>query len=171
MSFVAVVDVFLDAESLEEQYSSHAEQYFLLQSVLPVAAVEGVCYRSVELGVELVVGVEQIEGHASNVDSPYVCVHVVVHVRHVDDERLSVFVELALDREGVEVLCVVVGDLLSVHAERLLEVSVSVQESYSAHVYVAVGSLLHIVAGKHSEAAGIDFENLVYAELHTEVCY
>ena len=48
MAFVAVVDVLLDAELLEQKHTAYAEENLLLQSVLPVTAVECVCDGFVE---------------------------------------------------------------------------------------------------------------------------
>ena len=151
MTLVAVVDVLLDAELLECEDTTDTEENLLLQAVLVVATVEGVCDRLVELRVKLVVGVEEVELDAAYVHHPYIGVNLIVHVRHVDNHWLAVLVEHALYRERVEVLCVVLGNLLTVHRESLLEVAIAIEETYTAHVNVGVGSLLHVVAGEHTE--------------------
>ena len=97
--------------------------------------------------------------------------NLIVHVRHVNDHLVAVLVEHALDRQRVEVLCVVFGDLLTVHAQALREVAIAIEEADGAHVHVAVGSLLHIVAGKHAKATGIDLQHLVKTILHAEVSH
>ena len=71
VAFVAMVNVLLDAELLQQQHTADTEQDFLLQTVLPVAAVEGVSDGTVELGVHLVVSVEQIKLHTANIYAPY----------------------------------------------------------------------------------------------------
>ena len=157
MTLVAVVDVLLDTEFLQQQHTTNTEQDLLLQAVLPVAAVEGVRDGLVELRVELVVGVEQIKLHTAHVDTPHVCVNIIVCVRHIDDERIAVLIELALNGQGVEVLRLVVGNLLAVHREALGEVSKTIHETYGTHVDIRVGGLFHIVAGKHAQTARIDF--------------
>ena len=40
VALVAVVDVLLDAQALQQQHAADAEQYLLLQTVLPVATIE-----------------------------------------------------------------------------------------------------------------------------------
>ena len=97
--------------------------------------------------------------------------HLVVHVGHVDHKGIAVGVKLALDRERVEVLCLVVGYLRAVHAEALLEIAESVEEAYSTHIDIAVGSLFQIVAGQHAETARIDLEHLVQTVLHAEISH
>ena len=49
VTFVAVVDIFLDAEFLQQQHTTNTEQDFLLQAVLPVATIEVVGDGTVEL--------------------------------------------------------------------------------------------------------------------------
>ena len=49
MALVAVIDVFLDAQFLQQQHTTDAEQDFLLQTVLPVATIECVGNGLVEL--------------------------------------------------------------------------------------------------------------------------
>ena len=169
VAFVAVVDVLADAEFLEHEHAADAEEVFLLEAVLPVAAVEGVGDFAVELGVHLVVGVEEVELDAAYVDLPYVGVDLVVGEGHVDDDLVALGVEEALNGEGVEVLGLVVGDLLAVHGEGLAEVAVAVEEADAAEVDVAVGGFLEVVAGEDAEASGVDFQDVVEAVLHAEV--
>ena len=126
--------------------------------------------RAVEFRIQLIVCIKEIQRHAADVYSPYIGVNVVIHIRHINYQRFSVFVELTYDRQRIEVLCVIICNLLSVHAQRLLEVSVSVEEANTTHVDVAVGSLFHIVTGKHSQTARVDFQYLVDTEFHAEIC-
>ena len=49
MTFVAVIDVFFDAEFLQGEHTTDAEQVFLLDAVFPVAAIEGVGDGAVKL--------------------------------------------------------------------------------------------------------------------------
>ena len=49
MALVAMVDVLLDAELLECEHTADTEKNLLLQTVLVVAAIEGVCDRLVKL--------------------------------------------------------------------------------------------------------------------------
>ena len=123
----------------------------------------------VELRVHVVVGVEQVEGDATHVHSPHIGVHLIVHVGHVDHQWVAVFVVHTLDGERVELLCLVVGNLLSVDGQALGEIAKPVEKSHSAHVDIAVGCFFEVVAGKHSQTAGVDLEHLVQAVFHTEI--
>ncbi len=171
VTLVAMVQLLLDAELLQHQHATHAEQDLLLQAVLPVATVEAVGDGLVKLRVHVVVGVEEIELDTADVDHPHEGVNLVVHVRHVHDHLVAVLVEHALDRQGVEVLGVVFGYLLTIHAQALREVAITIEEADSTHVHVAVGSLFHVVAGEHAEATGVDLQHLVETILHAEVSH
>ena len=171
VTFVAVVDVFLDAELLQREHTANTQEDFLLQTVLPVAAVESVGDGLVELGVHLVVGIEQIERDATHIDAPYVSVNLIVHVRNIDNQGIAIGIELTLHGERVEVLCFVVGYLLALHVQALSEIAETIQETDSTHVDIAVGGLFQIVAGKHAQTARIDLKNLVQAVLHAEISH
>ena len=171
MAFVAVIDVFLYSESLQHEHTADSKKNFLLQPILPVASVESVGDWTVELRVEVVVGIEQIERNTSYIYAPYAGIDVIVHIRHINDERFAVLVVDMDDRKRIEILCLVVGNLLSVHAKALTEISVLIEESYSAHVDIAVGGFFHIVAGKHAKTTRIDFKYMAETIFHTEVCH
>ena len=96
---------------------------------------------------------------------------MIVDVGHVDDHRCAVFVHLLLNGKRAEVLCLVVGYLLSVHGEALREIAEAIQETYGTHIDVGVGSLFYVVAGQHAETAAIDFQGRMDAVLHAEVGY
>ena len=112
----------------------------------------------VELRVHLVVGVEQIEFHTTDIDTPDVGMHIIVEVRHIDHQRIAILVELALHRQATEVLGFVVGHLLSVHRQTLGEVAVTIQETDGTHIDIGVRSLLHIVTCQHTQTTGIDLQ-------------
>lgn len=49
MALVAMINVLLDAELLESEHTTDTKKNLLLETVLVVATVEGVCDRLVEL--------------------------------------------------------------------------------------------------------------------------
>ncbi len=171
MALVAMIDILLDAQLLQQQHTTDTEQNFLLQSVLPVTTIKAVSDRLVELGVHLVVGVQQIELYSTNVDTPYISVNHIVCIGYVNDQRRAVFIELALNGQRTEVLSLVVGNLLSVHRQALREVAETIEETNSTHIDVRVGSFLHIVASEHSQTATVDLQGRVDTVLHAEVCH
>ena len=171
VTLVAVVDILLDAQLLQQQHTADTQQDFLLQTVLPVATIEGVGDGFVKVGVHLVVGIQQIELDTADVDTPHVGMHLIVGIGDVDDHRVAVLVELALNGQRTEVLRLVVGNLLSVHAQRLGEVAEAIEETDGAHVDVRVGSLLHVVTGEHTQTAAVDLQGRVDTILHAEVSH
>ena len=50
------------------------------------------------------------------------------------------------------------------------EITVTVQETYGTQVYVAVGSLFQIVAGKYAQTTGIYLKYMIQTVFHTEIC-
>ena len=97
--------------------------------------------------------------------------NLIVHVRYIYHHGLAVLVHLLFDGEAAEVLCFVVGNLLTVHGEGLREVAEAIEETDSTHINIGVGSLLDVVTGEDTETAGVDLQRLVQAILHAEVCY
>ena len=115
VSLVAVVDIFLDAQLLQQQHTTNTQQNLLLQAVLPVATIQGVGDGLVELRVHLVVGIQQIEAYATYIHTPYISMHLIIGVRHVNHHRIAVAIQLALDGQRTKVLCLVVSHLLTIH--------------------------------------------------------
>ena len=171
MAFVAVVDVLLDAELLQGEHATNAEEVLLLKAALPLTAVEGVGDVAVVLAVFLNVGVEEVEGDAAHVGFPDGGVDNVVGEGHVNDDLVAILIEHALNGQLVEVLCLVVGNLLAVHRESLCEVAIAIEETYATHIYVGVAGFFEVVASEDAETATIDFQNMEEAELHAEVSY
>ena len=98
VSLVAMIDILLDAKTLQQQHTTDTEQDLLLQTVLPVATIESVGDRLVVLRVEFVVCVEQIQTHTTNIHTPYSSMYVVVHIWHLDEERVAILIQLTFYR-------------------------------------------------------------------------
>ncbi len=164
-----MINIFLDAQLLQRQDTTDTEQDFLLQTVFPVAAIELVSDGAVELAVHFIVSIKQIEGDASYVYSPHVCVYVVVQVRNVHYHLLALLVQYTINRQLSEVLRLVVGNLLAVHRQGLGKVTVAIQETDCTQVNVTVGSLFQVVAGKYAQTTGIYLKYVVQTILHAEI--
>ena len=76
---------------------------------------------AVILAVEVEVGVEQIELDTAHVGLPYVGIDGAAGIRNLMNQLLAILVQNGLDGELVEVLCLVVGNLLTVHREGLVK--------------------------------------------------
>ena len=149
VAFVTVIYVFLDTQLLQGKDTADTEQDFLLQTVIPVAAVKLVSRWNGRTRCSSRCPYRADKGrYGLHVHSPKISMYVVIQVRNIDYNLLSVFVQYAVERQLAEVLGFVVGNLLSVHRQSLGEITVTVQETYGTQVYVAVGSLFQIVAGK-----------------------
>ena len=169
MTLVAVIDIGLDAQTLEQQHAADAQQVLLLDAVLPVATIELVGDFAVILAVEVEVGVEQIELDTAHVGLPYVGIDGAAGIRNLMNQLLAILVQNGLDGKLVEVLCLVIGNLLTVHREGLGEVAVAVKETHSGHVHAAVAGLLDIVTGQDAQATRINLDGVAQAVFHAEV--
>ena len=138
MTFVAVIYVFFDAELLEGEDTADTEEVLLLHAVFPVTTVESVSDLTVELRVHLVVSVEKIKGHTTYVDTPDEGMNSEGGEGHVYNNLVAVSVEHTFDGHTVEILCFVVGNLLTIHREGLSEIAITIEETNSAHVNVGV---------------------------------
>ena len=169
MPLVAVINVFLDAQFLQRQDAADAQQNLLLETILPIAAIEAVGDGTVELGVHVVVGVQQIKADAPHIRTPHQGMHMIVHIGHVDHHLIAVGIEHTLNGQGIEILRVILGNLLAVHAEALCEIAITIEEPHGTHVDIAVRSLFQIVAGQHAQTARIDFQHLRQTKFHAEI--
>ena len=95
--------------------------------------------------------------------------YLIIHIRNVDNEWIAVLVKLALDRKRIKVLCLIVGNLLTVHTQALSKVSETIKKTNGAHINVRIGSFLQIVASEHSKTTRINLQHLVQTKFHTEV--
>ena len=170
MTLVAVIDIFLDTQLLERQRTADAEHDLLLDAVLPVAAVELVRHAAVPFRVQLVVRVQQVQLDATHVHLPQVRIHLTAGIRNSHHERRAVRVLHLLDRQVVEVLRLVVGDLLPFRAQRLGEVAVAVEETDGGHVHVAVRRLFQVVTCQDAQTAAVDLQHVAQTVFHREIC-
>ena len=171
VTLITMIDILLDAQLLQQQHTADTEQNLLLETVFPVTAVKSVGNGLVELGVHFVVGIKEIQFHATHIYTPHISVHLIVVVRHVNHQRITVLVKLTLNGQRTEVLRLVVGNLLAVHRQALGEVTETIEETYGAHVHIGVGCLLDIVTGKHTQTAAVNFQGRVNTVLHAEVSH
>ena len=169
MTLIAVIDILLDTHLLQCKHTTDTEQNFLLQAVLPVTTIERVSDRTVELRVHIIICIQEIQLDTTYVHLPYVCMYLIVCVRHINYQWVTILIVYSLDRERVEVLSVIVSNLLTIHAQRLLEVTISVEETNSTHIHVAVRSLLQVVTSKHTKTTRVNLNYLVDTILHAEV--
>ena len=97
MTLVTVVDILLNAQLLQQEHTADTQENLLLQTVLPVATIECVGNRLVKLGVHIIVGIQQIQGDTTHVDTPYISMNLVVHIGNIHHHRVTVGIQLTLD--------------------------------------------------------------------------
>ena len=166
MTFVAVVELRVDAEFLEHQHTTDTEHILLFDTVFPVAAIKLVGDLTVKFAVHVEVGIHQVEVHATYVHTPNVAVNDSAGERYLKDHRATVFVHHLFQRKLIEVLGFVVGNLLTVNRQGLGEISVTVKETYGSHVDTAVRCFLDIVAGEYTKTAGVNFQCVAQTIFH-----
>ena len=72
---------------------------------------------AVEFRVHVEIGIHQIEVHTAYIHTPYMAIDCTAGIRYLQNHRTSVLFHNLLNRELVEILRLVVGDLLSVNTE------------------------------------------------------
>jgi hypothetical protein len=166
---VAMVDILLDTEFLEGEHTTDTEHDLLLETVLIIATIELVGDRTIPLGVEFIIGIEQIEVHTTYSHLPEVSLDDTIGIGHLDNHIGAIlFLDLG-DGEVSEVLRLVVSDLLPLGRERLGEITIAIEEADGGHIDIAVGSLFDIVTGEDTETTGIDLEDMGETILHGEI--
>jgi hypothetical protein len=168
VALVHVEDRRVEAQPANRAYATDAEHELLVQAVLTVAAVELVRDRPRPRGIAVDVGVEQVQRNATDLHAP-----------HLDADRYElagIVCELddgphLLEREGQPfrvVLRVALG-LPVARVELLPEVALAVEEPEADERNAEVRGRFQMVACEHAEAAGVDREARVEAELAREV--
>ena len=149
---------------------AHAEEHLLLQAKLPAATVEALGDAAAAVVVGVDVGVEEQQGHPSDLGAPHLGMQLPA-TGEVDGDDARVAVLLAQQREGeaVGVQDRVVLLLPAVAVEALAEVAGLVEEAHTDDRHADVRGGLEVVAGEDAEAAGVLRERRGDAELGAEV--
>ena len=90
----------------------------------------------IEVGIHLVVSIQQVQLHTTDIDTPDIGIDMVVHVGHIDNQRIAILIHLAFDGQVTEVLRLVVGNLLAIHCQALREIAEAIQEADGTHIDV-----------------------------------
>ena len=168
---VALVDVpdgRLEADRGERARAADAEHDLLLEARDAVAAVEAVGDVAVALAVLRQVGVEEVQRDVADPRLPDLDEHFALRERRFDAQVAPVRAH-RLDRQVVEVRVVVLGALAALAVDRLHEVALAVEQADGDERQLEVARRLAVVAGEDAEAAGVDRQALVHAELGAEI--
>ena len=154
MALVHVEDARLDAERGQRPHAADAEQELLPDAVLAVAAVE-------RIGQPL--HLEQVERDRADVLPPDRRGDRLAREVDLDGDRL------AHETGGLRIDGLVLLGLPAGRVEALREVAAAVEESDADERDAELGGALQVVAREDAEAAGVDRQRLLEAELHAEV--
>ena len=115
------------------------------------------------------VGVQQIDRHASDVHAPRLetdAVHVDFHVQH---ERLAVGIQHRLKRRVLRIHQVVKFGLPVVRVDGLLEIAFAVEQTDADEAEAEVAGGFGMVAREDAEAAGRNRQGFVKTEFGGEI--
>ena len=169
VALVEVQDAGVDVHRLQRAHAADAEQDVLRKPRVGLADVEP---RRDPAGGQVVLrplGVEQVERDAADVHAPDLRGDLHVAHRHGHGQRLAV---VAGDERGGEPLGVGVDPVLVLPAagvDALAEVALAVHQPDRDERERTVGGLLEDVARERAEAAGVDRQRAMDAELRAEV--
>ena len=169
VAFVEMENAGRDAHGLERAEAADAEQQLLADAGAGVAAVEARGGLAVFRGVAGDVGVEQEEIAAADLDLPDLGANGSAAGVDFDHDGLAVEPDGGLHGELVDVGLEVLFLLPALFVEVLQEVALAVEEADADEGNVEIGGALDVVAGEDAEAAGVDGQRLVDAELRGEV--
>jgi hypothetical protein len=110
-----------------------------------------------------------LEGHASHLSAPELCVTSCTVEVDLDPQRQSIVVQEELQRHRVGIERRIELLLPPVRRQALPEVPLAVEESHSDERDPQVAGGLEVVAGQDPEAPRIDRQGLAHAELGREV--
>ena len=169
VAFVHVPDRGVDAERAQGAHAADAKHDLLGDAHLVVAAVEARRERAVGGVVGVDVGVHQVERDAADLDAPDLGIDGAARQLDADADLAPVGVERG-DGGGLrEVELVVDGFLLAVAGDALAEVALGIEKADADEGQAEVAGLFAVVAGEDAQAAGVDGQRLVEAELGAEV--
>ncbi len=168
MAFVDVPHRGLEIHRGERACAADAEHQLLLEPRGAVAAVETVRDGAVALAVLRHIGVEKKQPHVADARLPHLHRELAAGEGELDREVAAVLLH-RLDRQIGELRVVVVGALASLGIDRLDEVALAIERAHRDERQLEVARRLAMVAGEDAEAARIERQALVHAELGAEV--
>ena len=127
--------------------------------------------RTIPFAVELIVRIQQIQTDTTNSHTPQVRMNRTIRIRHVNNHRRTVSFFHLLHRQILEVLCLVISNLLTFRTQRLGEIAITVQETDSRHVHIAIRCFLQIVSGQNTQTTAVYLQNVRQSVFHREISY
>ncbi len=169
VAFVEMKHCRLGAERFEGADTADSENDFLLDAGFRVATVQACGQLSVPRRVFFQVGVEQVERHAAQPDSPDCGQHRSIAERHRRDTRLAVRRHRRFDRRIRPVEALVALFLPPFCRNMLVKITLRIHEPDADQRHAEVARFLAVIAGQHTKAAGVNRQRLVQGEFGREV--
>ena len=113
MTFIHMANFGLNAQGIEGFYTTYAKQDFLFQSVLPIATIQLMRNAAVAFLVFFQIGIEQVQGHATNLNFPDFGMQRTAGELNVDFNPVAILVFHRKYRQVAEFLWLVVGHLFA----------------------------------------------------------
>ena len=165
-----MINILLNTQLVQQQDTTDTQQILLLDTVLPIATIKLVGDATIPFRVLVEVGIEQVKLNSTNVYLPYASINnQIIVVRHFEHHVGTISILHLLDRELVEVLSLVVSLLAAIGRKGLCEITVAIEEAYSAEIDIRIRCLLNVVTSQNTETAGIDLQASGQTVLHAEI--
>ena len=169
VALVHVPDAGVDAELLQHHRAADAEHPLLAEAHLAAADVKHRGDGAIGRVVLEQIAVQQQHGNAPDLRFPDTDARGAISDRQIDLDVVAVFINDGEQRDALRVVVGVEVLLLTVGVHRLAEVAVAVHQPDADKRQSEVTRRLGVVAGEDAEAAGVDVQALVPAELGREV--
>ena len=159
----------LPPEGVDDPGAAHPQDYLLAEAHLPAPHVEDVGDGPVGGVVGGQVGVQQQQGHPAHVDAPDSDIDHPPRQFHLHDQGMTGAVEHPAQGPAGDLHRAVVVLLGALGVHLLVEVAQAVEEADGHHRHAQVGGRLGVVSGEHPQAAGVEGQRVVHAELGAQV--
>jgi hypothetical protein len=169
VALVGVEDRGVHAERAQHAHAADAQDDLLAQAHGAVAAVEAVGDLLVLRGVAVDVRVHQVQRHAAHLHLPDRDLDRAAAQRDVEHHAPARGAQHGPHGRDVPVHVLVHVLLPAVGGDLLHDVALRVHEAHAHQRHAEVRGGLAVVAGQDAQAAGVDLQGVVHAELGGEV--
>ena len=169
MAFIHVPGHRFDAQLLQHQHPAHAQQNFLGDAHLLIAAVEAGRKHARFRGVFRHVGIQQVGGNTSHLGDPNPQGDIAVADRHDHRQGLALGIQDLTERQLFRVVGNVERDLIAVGIDLLGEVGLVIEEAHPHHRQAEVAGRFDMISRQHPQPPGIDRKRFVKTELGREI--
>ena len=150
-------------------HAADAQHHLLADSHVVVAPVQPSRDLPILGAVLRDVGIEQIQGHTSDLDAPEAGQHLVPRQGDTHQQRGTVRARFGNQRQVVKIVFRIAFLLPAVHVQVLTEVAFAVHQADAHQRQTQVAGRLQVVPGQEAQAAGVDRDAIVDAKLRREI--